>query len=664
MRSGEVLDLGDAMAVARVASLTGDAAVAAGVLSLTPAGASARRGALLLRAWERFPALRTLRVQFDLMAHGGGARGGRGVSFNYGPLDEQTPLDESGGEHRGLAVSFVRGASALLEVRLRGVLLLSRPIDDAWPRRVWSPVAISLSDGAGGTTSLAVRISGAEVLREGELVLPDWQPAPFWRVAFAARTPLAAGAADAYGLSELRIDSGSLAPHASVPVRVSLNGQQFSEWDGADVPRLTYVAPPVVSSVTPPLGPLGGGKVVLVRGANLNTGSALRVAFGELQPVVGSHDGPGQLRCLTPPGTVVATVEVRVSLNGAQYSGAWMEAPPGYAFHEPLETDLSYGASGSGNGSGYGAGASGSVLHPAFGPPLGGTIVFVNSSVMEDVTSRLAANLTSCRFGSEMVAATAGSDALAWPGVFCAAPPANASAALPLAVEVELSLNSQDFVTAAGGRGIYTYVPLHAASAVQPPLVPATGVDGESLVHVVGSGFSASATLLCRVGLAVVAASLADDGRVRCFAPPLGTAAALRSEHISLAAPAALPSLGGTAALRDSILALTNLTRNSAGSFRLPPRVLPPPYAADAPPAFRVSFAVRVWGGGGVSAKGASWSHGDGFSLSYGQVCICMTCARRVHSVYMARAWQVHGVCVVITQYAHGMMASVSRTVS
>ena len=43
-------------------------------------------------------------------------------------------------------------------------------------------------------------------------------------------------------------------------------------------------------------------------------------------------------------------------------------------------------------------------------------------------------------------------------------------------------------------------------------------------------------------------------------------------------------------------------------------------FAADAPPALRVAFHVRVWGGGGVSATGATWSHGDGFSVSYGQL--------------------------------------------
>ena len=66
VRRWEDIDLGaDAAAVARAASLTGDATIASGVLSLTQLRTSERRGALLLRAWGRYPALRTLRVQVN-----------------------------------------------------------------------------------------------------------------------------------------------------------------------------------------------------------------------------------------------------------------------------------------------------------------------------------------------------------------------------------------------------------------------------------------------------------------------------------------------------------------------------------------------------------------------------------------------------------------------
>ena len=230
-----------------------------------------------------------------------------------------------------------------------------------------------------------------------------------------------------------------------------------------------------------------------------------------------------------------------MSLNAAQYSLPYREAPPTYFFHPPLEI-----------GADQAPGQS--VLIPASGPPLGGTTVFVNSSLLEAVTRREGRALSSCRFGGELegevVAATAGSSdqipgaPTGYPGILCEAPPvANTSAALPLVVEVALSLNRQDFVAAAGdptpnrspspepspepnhnhkpnptpspslpltgGMSLYTYSPLHTASAVQPPLGPAAGVDGGASVRVLGSGFSASPTMLCRVGVAEVTPALA-----------------------------------------------------------------------------------------------------------------------------------------------------------
>ena len=79
------------------------------------------------------------------------------------------------------------------------------------------------------------------------------------------------------------------------------------------------------------------------------------------------------------------------------------------------------------------------------------------------MTRRERRQLTSCRFGGELegevVAATAGSSdqipgaPTGYPGIFCLAPPvANTSALLPITIEVALSLNRQDFVTAAGNQ--------------------------------------------------------------------------------------------------------------------------------------------------------------------------------------------------------------------
>ena len=122
-----------------------------------------------------------------------------------------------------------------------------------------------------------------------------------------------------------------------------------------------------------------------------------------------------------------------MSLNAAQYSQPYREAPPTYFFHPPLEI-----------GADQAPGQT--VLIPASGPPLGGTTVFVNSSLLEAVTRREGRGLSSCRFGGELegelgevVPATAGSSdqipgaPTGYPGILCEAPPvANTSAVLPL----------------------------------------------------------------------------------------------------------------------------------------------------------------------------------------------------------------------------------------
>ena len=166
-----------------------------------------------------------------------------------------------------------------------------------------------------------------------------------------------------------------------------------------------------------------------------------------------------------------------MSLNAAQYSQPYREAPPTYFFHPPLEigADQTPGQS---------------VLIPASGPPRGGTTVFVNSSLLEAVTRREGRGLSSCRFGGELegevVTATAGSSdqipgaPTGYLGILCEAPPvANTSAVLPLVVEVALSLNRQDFVAAAGDP---TPTPT-PAPALNPALNPTPATSPTLPLH-------------------------------------------------------------------------------------------------------------------------------------------------------------------------------------
>ena len=82
---------------------------------------------------------------------------------------------------------------------------------------------------------------------------------------------------------------------------------------------------------------------------------------------------------------------------------------------------------------------------------------------------------------------------------------------------------------------LYTYSPLHTASTVQPPLGPAASVDGGSSVHVLGSGFGASPTMLCRVGAAEVSPTLAPalaPTRTPTLAPTLAPSLQEESEGL------------------------------------------------------------------------------------------------------------------------------------
>ena len=129
-------------------------------------------------------------------------------------------------------------------------------------------------------------------------------------------------AKDELWVHDVRLLSGGLAPSLAVPVRVSLNGQQFEPADAASAATLTMLAPPLLSAVAPPVGPRDGGTRVVVSGANLHGGSAPRCRFGALAPVVATEDAGGGLRCEAPPSAAAGDGTVAVSLNGAQFAPA------------------------------------------------------------------------------------------------------------------------------------------------------------------------------------------------------------------------------------------------------------------------------------------------------------------------------------------------------
>ena len=80
----------------------------------------------------------------------------------------------------------------------------------------------------------------------------------------------------------LRIASGSLLNRTHVPIRVSLNGQQFEPAADVGAPlSMQYLTLPVTSYVVPNIGPVAGGSTIQIFGEHFGFGSTRRCRFGD-----------------------------------------------------------------------------------------------------------------------------------------------------------------------------------------------------------------------------------------------------------------------------------------------------------------------------------------------------------------------------------------------
>jgi hypothetical protein len=114
-------------------------------------------------------------------------------------------------------------------------------------------------------------------------------------------------------------------------VYFSINGVDFQSTSFL----FEYTAEPIILSISPPLGPDGGGSRVVIRGTNLGyrggstfcdftssmSGQKLTKLAGNKYKVTGIWDAnrPDEVVCITPPQQP-GVVNVRVSTNGQQYS--------------------------------------------------------------------------------------------------------------------------------------------------------------------------------------------------------------------------------------------------------------------------------------------------------------------------------------------------------
>ena len=115
-------------------------------------------------------------------------------------------------------------------------------------------------------------------------------------------------------------------PYADIQVMLSLNGAWAPVEAVAKIPWLLR-SKPVVSSLTPVTGPLGGGTLVTLRGYALAKGVDYRCRFGSVnRTVTATYDDVVEaLRCYAPAGDRwdsldASAAPLEVSLNGQQYT--------------------------------------------------------------------------------------------------------------------------------------------------------------------------------------------------------------------------------------------------------------------------------------------------------------------------------------------------------
>lgn len=155
-------------------------------------------------------------------------------------------------------------------------------------------------------------------------------------------------------------------------------------------------------------------------------------------------------------------------------------------------------------------------FHPKGGPLAGNSSMAIHGMRFQDLGD------VRCRFGvlNTEVNATISSEAQ----MACVSPPHWHQQASAQTVELEVTLNGQDYLPALMHQSAFSYYALdeYPTGLSVNRLDPTGGPEaGGTLVRVSGSGFIDVGGLLCKFGLEpAVPASLVDQEHLRCFSPP------------------------------------------------------------------------------------------------------------------------------------------------
>ena len=596
VRQWSTIDFAEEAQLQGQASFHGDAGLSGGSLrlvgrSLSSWGGFMRRcGSMVLTPLTGARALPFFEVRFDILIAGATiVPGGSGASFNYGPITDGAALDERGSGHNGLGVSFRGGVSNVIEVRLDGRLVLAAPLAHALRGQVWTPIVIRHTERtynhAGG---LQVRIGDALVLSGLQLV-PGWLPQPSWRLALAACSTDALDTSHEHWVHHMRIGSGSMVNRTIIPIRVSLNGQQFDPTPDVGMPlSMSYLTVPVTSYVTPRHGGVSGGSTVQIFGLHFGYGSVTRCRFGEQGDVVATvaatSAAGAEIRCTSPPSNGAFVTGLRVSVNGEQFSSP----PLPYVYHPDVAI---------------------SSVAPASGPTDGGTSLRLVGSI-----PHLAPGLAHpmCRF-------VAGSVSVPFPATYesavggvlrCIAPPAaqlQLYHPFPQRAALRISLNGLDYSPLHAAN--FTYVPTYRGLSASPDTGPEMGGTNISIVGTNITSDEQYEELTCRIGVATIRATIAEASTLMCVSPTLQDAAGVH-EH------AATWQTLGVARAHGAGYLLTDQEAHTGGGIVMRatnPNLQPPRHPA--PPSINLTFQILI-----TSSNAGGRGDGTGFSVSYGDL--------------------------------------------
>ena len=260
-------------------------------------------------------------------------------------------------------------------------------------------------------------------------------------------------------------------PAGPVRVELTLNDQQYT----TDMVAFEY-QDVVAHSIEPRNGPVLGGTLVVVRGANFHAPGSrgLFCKFVGADVVAASWEGEEAVRCATPSVAAAGFVAVHLISNDAVYVTS-----VAFQYQEAVSV-LS--------------------VEPRTGLLTGGTLLRVlGSGFVPSMTALV-------RVGSQpVVVARVLSSVL----LECTTP-VHSLGAKPLL----LSMNAQQY---SGGSVLYTYQPAAVVSSVSPFSVP---TEGGTPVTVHGAHFSAASEaaglLLCRIGSTVRKARWASTSALVC----------------------------------------------------------------------------------------------------------------------------------------------------